>query len=188
MSMEMMAGLVGIAILLLILILLYNRLVRLRYVVRSSWSDIDVHLRKRYELVPNLVEAVKGYAGHERDTLTQVTNLRAAAMRADTPAAKAKAENVLTDTLRSLFALVESYPALKADAHFQDLMKQSRELEDNIEYARRYYNTSVRDYNTATAVFPSRIVAGAFAFTPAEFFELADPAQERKPGKVAFAR
>lgn len=188
MSTELMAGLIGIAVFLLIVMLLYNKLVRLRYVVRSSWSDIDVHLRKRYELVPNLVETVQGYAAHESDTLDRVTELRAAAMQAGTPGEKARAENGLTETLRTLFALVEAYPALKADGHFQDLMKQMRELEDNIEYARRYYNASVRDYNVATAVFPSKIVAAGFSFTPEEFFELTDPELERKPVKVAFAR
>lgn len=188
MSTETMAGLVGIAIFLLIVMLLYNKLVRLRYNVRSSWSDIDVHLRKRYELVPNLVETVQGYAAHERDTLSQITELRAAAMRAGTPGEKAKAENGLTETLRSLFAVVENYPDLKANGHFQDLMKQMRELEDNIEYARRYYNASARDYNVKTGVFPSKIIAAACSFTPAEFFELDDPERERKPIKVAFAR
>lgn len=187
MSTELIAGLVGIAVFLLILVLLYNKLVRLRYAARSSWSDIDVHLRKRYELVPNLVDTVKGYAAHERDTLAKVTELRAAAMRASTPGEKAKAEKGLAEVLRSLFALVEAYPALKADAHFQELMKQMRELEDNIEYARRYYNATVRDYNVATAVFPSRIVAAAFMFTPEEFFELDSPVEERKGVKVAFS-
>lgn len=186
MSTEMIAGLAGVAVFLLILIWIYNRLVRLRYAARSAWSDIDVHLRKRYELVPNLVKTVQGYAAHERDTLTRVTDLRAAAMRASTPGEKAKAETGLAETLRSLFALVEAYPALKADAHFQDLMKQTRELEDNIEYARRYYNASVRDYNVATDVFPARIVAGAFAFAPMEFFELGNPDKERGPVGIAF--
>jgi LemA protein len=172
---------------LLLVTLIYNRLVRLRYMVRSSWSDIDVHLKKRYDLVPNLVEIVKGYASHEQDTLAQVTELRSTAMRARTPADKARAENMLTDTLRSLFALAESYPALKADGHFQDLMKQMRELEDNIEFARRYYNAGARDYNVATSVFPSKIVAAAFAFTPVEFFELGDE-KARAPVKVDFAR
>jgi LemA protein len=187
-STELVAGLIGIAVFLLIVIWLYNRLVRLRYAVRSSWADIDVHLRKRYELVPNLVETVQGYAVHERDTLAQVTELRAAAMRAGTPTEKARAENMLTQTLRSMFALVEAYPDLKANGHFQDLMKQTRELEDNIEYARRYYNASVREYNVATAVFPSGIVASAFAFAPEEFFELAPDADDRKGVKVSFAR
>ena len=185
MSAELIAGLVGVAVFLLIVVLFYNRLVRLRYVVRSSWSDIDVHLKKRYELVPNLVDAVKAYAGHERATLAKVIELRATAMRASTPGEKARAENGLADTLRTLFALVEAYPALKADARYQELMTQMRELEDNIEYARRYYNAGVRDYNVAIAVFPSSIVAAAFAFAPAEFFELGNPQQER--GRVAVA-
>lgn len=188
MSTELVAGLVGIAVFLSIVILLYNKLVNLRYTVRSSWSDIDVHLRKRYDIVPNLVETVQGYAAHETDTLSKVTELRTAAMGAQTPGQKAKAENMLSETLRALFAVVENYPNLKADAHFQDLMKQTRELEDNIEYARRYYNASVRDYNVKTGVFPSKIVAAAFSFTPEEFFELDDPDKVRKPVKVAFAR
>lgn len=187
MSTEIVAGLSGVAVFLLILIWFYNRLVRLRYVVRSSWSDIDVHLRKRYELVPNLVDTVKGYAAHERGTLTKVAELRAAAMQASTPGEKAKAERGLAGVLRSLFALVEAYPGLKADAHFRELMTQLRGLEDNIEYARRYYNAGVRDYNVATAVFPSNVVAAAFVFTPAEFFELDSPEQERKPVDVAFS-
>ena len=187
MSTELITGLAGVVVFLLIVTLLYNRMVRLRYAVRSSWSDIDVHLRKRYDLVPNLVEIVQGYAAHERDTLAKVTELRSTAMHAETPGDKAKAENLLTGTLRTLFALAENYPALKADAHFQDLMKQIRELEDNIEYARRYYNASARDYNVATGVFPSKIVAAAFSFPPVEFFELGDPETVRQPIKVAFA-
>ena len=184
--MDVIAGLIGVAIFGLVVVVIFNRLVRLRYVARSSWSDIDVHLRKRYELVPNLVETVKGYAAHERETLTKVTERRNAAMHASGPAAKAKAENGLSEVLRSLFAVVEAYPALKADAHFQELMKQMRELEDNIEYARRYYNATVRDYNIATDVFPSRIVAAAFAFKPEEFFALDNPEVERKPAMAAF--
>jgi LemA protein len=184
MSAELTAGFAGVAVFLLIVILFYNRLVRLRFVVRSSWSDIDVHLKKRYELVPGLVAAVKAYAGHERATLERVIELRAAAMHASTPREKSRPEKALTDTLHELFVLVEAYPTLKADARFQDLMIQLRELEDNIEYARRYYNAGVRDYNVATAVFPSSIVASAFAFGPAEFFELSDPQAERRPVPV----
>jgi LemA protein len=183
-----MVGLIGVGAFLLVVIMIYNRLVRLRYTVRSSWSDIDVHLRKRHDLVPNLVEVVRGYASHERDTLAGVTQLRAAAAQAGGPAEKARAESGLSGMLRSLFALVEAYPALKADVHFQDLTKQLRELDDNIEYARRYYNAGVRDYNVATASFPSSVVASAFAFAPAEFFELGDPEEERKPVRVAFER
>jgi LemA protein len=185
MNLELTAGFAGLGIFLLILVVIYNRLVRLRYQVRSSWSDIDVHLKKRYELVPNLVETVQGYAAHERETLRKVTELRAAAMKAVTPRGKAGAEQRFTETLRSVFLLEERYPSLKADGHFQQLMTQLRQLEDDIEYARRYYNASVRDFNIATGVFPSSLVAAAFAFTPEEFFALAD-GRERAAVTVSF--
>jgi LemA protein len=161
--------------------------VRLRYHVKSSWSDIDVQLKKRYELVPNLVETVRGYAAHERDTLDKVTERRAAAMKADTPRGKARAEDTFAGTIRTLFVLAEHYPSLQADGHFRDLMVQLREIEDHIEYARRYYNASVRDFNIATGVFPSSLVAAAFAFTPEEFFALSEAAREREAVTVAFA-
>jgi LemA protein len=182
-----MAGLAGIGVFAVLVIWSYNKLVRLRLNVTSSWSDIDVYLRKRHDLVPNLVETVQGYASHERETLTKVTELRAAAMKAGYPAEKARAENMLTETLRSMFALAEAYPALKADGHFQDLMKQLRELEDQIELARRYYNANVRNYNEANQVFPSNVIAGAFAFETADFFELGNPEEVRRPVKVVFA-
>jgi LemA protein len=181
------AGLAGVGAFLLLVSWYYNRLVRLRLTVKSSWSDIDVHLRKRHDLVPNLVQTVQGYAAHERETFTKVTQLRATAMGAATPATKARAENMLTETIRSMFALAEAYPALKADLHFQEMMKQLREIEDNIEYARRYYNANVRDYNTAGQVFPSNVVAGAFGFKQVEFFELGNPEETRKPVSVSFA-
>jgi len=184
---KMMAGLVGVAVFTIVVIIFYNRLVRLRYAAQRSWSDIDVHLKKRYELLPNLVETVKAYAAHETTTLTQVIEKRALAMRAATPGEKAVAESMLAETLRQLFALVETYPALKADVHFRQLMTQMRELEDNIEYARRYYNAAVRDYNIMTEVFPSTIIASAFSFAPREFFELDAPDIERKPVAARFA-
>ncbi len=177
MSTELAAGLVGLGVFVVVVVLVHNRLVRLRFDARSSWSDIDVHLRKRYDLVPNLVETVRGYAAHERETLTRVTERRALAIRASTPGEKSRTEHELVEVLRSLFALAESYPALEADAHFRDLMTQLREMEDNIEYARRYYNAAVRDYNVAGAVFPSSIVAAAFTFLPMEFFELGGPGE-----------
>lgn len=186
MSPEAIAGSIGAAVFIIIVITIYNRLVRLRYSVRSSWSDIDVHLRKRYELVPNLVETVKAYAAHERETLTRVTETRTAAMQARTPSAKARAEGAFAETLRSLLMLVEAYPALNADAHFRDLMKQLRELEDAIEYARRYYNANVRDHNIAIGIVPSNIVAGTFGFTEEEFFALSAARKEHEPVKVAF--
>ena len=168
-------------------IVIYNRLVRLRTTVKSSWSDIDVHLKKRYDLVPNLVETVKGYATHEKSVLENVTLARAAAMKTTSPADKAKAENIFSETLKSLFAVAEAYPQLRANENFLQLQQQLKELEDNIEYARRYYNAVVRDYNIMTETFPSNIIAGQFRFEKAEFFELEEAAVERKPVKVSFS-
>ena len=167
-------------------IVIYNRLVRLRTTVRSSWSDIDVHLKKRYDLVPNLVETVKGYATHEKSVLENVTMARAAAMKATSPADKAKAENMFSETLKSLFAVAEAYPQLRANENFMQLQQQLKELEDNIAHARRYYNAVVRDYNIMIESFPSNIVAGQFRFEKSEFFEL-EAAVERKPVKVSFS-
>lgn len=188
MSMKIIAGIAGSALFLLVLIYLYNRLVRLRYGVRNSWSDIDVHLKKRYELLPNLIEAVKGYAAHENDTFTKVAQLRSAAMRAQAPLEKAKADNMLTETLKSLFAVAEAYPELKADAHYKEIMDNMKDIDDNIEHARRFYNATVRDYNVATEIFPTNIVASAFSFRQEQFFSLGDAAAERKPVKAGFSR
>jgi LemA protein len=186
MDAKVIAGLAGIAVFTMVVIVVYNRLVRLRYAVQRSWSDIDVHLKKRYELLPNLVATVEAYAAHESTTLTEVIEKRALAMRAATPGEKAVAEGMLAETLQGLFALVEDYPALKADGHFRQLMTQMRELEDDIEYARRSYNVAVRDYNIVTEVFPSTIIASAFSFVPREFFELDAPDLERKPVAARF--
>lgn len=179
--------LLTVLVVILTVIAIYNRLVRLRTTVRSSWSDIDVQLKKRYDLVPNLVETVKGYATHEQKVLERVTVARSAAMRASSPADKAKAENAFTETLKSLFALSEAYPDLKANANFMHLQTQLKEIEDNVEYARRYYNAVVRDYNILTETFPSNLVAGQFRFVKEEFFELEEPEVERKPVKVSFS-
>jgi LemA protein len=187
MSINVIAGIAGIALFLIAVIYIYNKLVRLRYSVRNSWSDIDVHLKKRYELLPNLVEAVKGYAAHENETFARVTQLRSAAMRAQTPHEKARADNMLTETLKTLFAVAEAYPDLKADAHFKEIMLNMKEIDDNIEHARRFYNATVRDYNVATGVFPTNVVASAFSFQPEEFFSLDDEAAERKPVKASFS-
>ena len=179
---------IGLAVLIIVAgIVIYNKLVRLRTTVKSSWSDIDVHLKKRYDLVPNLIETVKGYATHEKSVLENVTLARSAAMKAASPAEKAKAENMFTETLKSLFAVAEAYPQLRANENFMQLQQQLKELEDNIEYARRYYNAVVRDYNIMTETFPSNIVAGQFRFEKSEFFELEEPAVERKPVKVSFS-
>ena len=175
-----------LAILLAAAVLLYNRLVRLRNTLRASWSDIDVLLKKRYDLVPNLVEAVKGYAAHEKRTLESVTEARARAMRAAGPSDKAREENAFTDALQSLFALAEGYPDLKASPGFLDLQRQLVEVENEIEYARRYYNAVVRDYNTMTEAFPSNFVASGFGFAPEKFFELSSPG-ERERVDVTFS-
>jgi len=186
MDVKLIAGLSGLMVFTIIVIIFYNRLVRRRYAALRAWSDIDVHLKKRYELLPNLVETVKAYAGHENTTLTRVLERRAAAMRTATPGEKARAESRLAETLQGLLAVVEAYPTLKADVHFQQLMIQMRELEDNIEYARRFYNAAVRDYNIATEVFPSNIVASAFSFVQEEFFELDVPDVERRQVAARF--
>jgi LemA protein len=175
----LLALLAGIAI--------YNRLVRLRTNVKSSWADIDVQMKKRYDLVPNLVETVKGYAAHERSVFENVSAARSNAMGAATPQGKAKAENMLADTLKSLFAVAEAYPELKANASFQQLQSELTDLENNIESARRYYNAVVRDYNISTETFPSNIIANQFRFGKEEFFELDEPEAERKPVKVSFS-
>jgi LemA protein len=167
-------------------IAIYNRLVRLRNTSQSAWSDIDVQLKKRYDLVPNLVETVKGYAAHERGLLQKLTEARGAGMKASGPAETAKAENQFRDTLKSLFAVAEAYPDLKANQNFLQLQAQLKDLEDGIESARRYYNAVVRDFNTAVEQFPSNLVASRFAFEPREFFELERPDAERKPTPVAF--
>src|SRR3990170_6399645 len=166
---------------------IYNKLIRLRNTVKSSWSDIDVQCKKRYDLVPNLVETVKGYASHERTVFEKVTEARSMAMKANSPAEMAKAENMLRDTLKSLFAVAEAYPELKANANFMQLQTQLQELENNIEYARRYYNAVVRDYNILIESFPSNLIASQFHFKQAELFQLETPEVERKPVKVSFS-
>jgi len=184
---------IGIVLLVLIVIPLlwiigaYNGLIRLRNQLENAWAQIDVQLKRRHDLIPNLVETVKGYASHERAVFEKVTTARSMAIQASTPVDKAKAENMLRDTLKSLFAVAEAYPELKANANFMQLQSQLKELEDNIEYARRYYNAIVRDFNILIESFPSNIVASSFGFKQEEFFELEAPDVERKPVKVSFS-
>jgi len=176
-----------IAVVLIAVVLYYNRLVRLRNTVRSSWSDIDVQLKKRYDLIPALVETVKGYASHEKGVFEKVTQARAAAINAGSPAEQAKSEGFLRDTLKSLFAVAEAYPELKANTNFLQLQSQFQQIEDAIEAARRYYNAVVRDFNILTETFPSNLVASTFGFKPEEFFQLESPAEERKPIRPDFS-
>jgi LemA protein len=163
---------------------MYNALVRLRQQVDGAWADIDVQLKRRYDLIPNLVETVKGYAGHERDTLERVVQARSAAMAAQGPAAKAEAEGALAGALKSLFALSEAYPQLQAAGGFRDLQATLAQIEEQVAQARRYYNAVVRDFNTKTETFPSVFVARVFGFTKREFFE-AEEGEKAVP-KVKF--
>jgi LemA protein len=166
-------------------ITVYNSLVKLRTQARGAWADIDVQLKRRYDLIPNLVETVKGYASHESGTLEAVINARNRAMSASGPADKAQAENMLTGALKSLFALSEAYPELRAVESFTSLQESLEEIEGAVQNARRYYNAVVRDYNTRVEQFPSVLVANAFRFEKEEFFELDDEAQREAP-KVDF--
>jgi LemA protein len=167
-------------------IAIYNKLVGMRNTVRSAWSDIDVQLKKRFDLVPSLVDTVKAYAKHEQGVFEKVTAARTQAMQGGSPGELAKTENMFRSTLKSLFALAEAYPELKANSNFQQLQTQFENLEKSIESARRYYNAAVRDYNTQTETFPSVIIAGSFNFKAAEFFEL-ESAEERKPIRPDFS-
>jgi LemA protein len=162
-------------------IVIYNGLVRLRVQCDNAWSDINVQLKRRHDLIPNVVETVKGYAAHERETLDQVVTARARAMGAQGPAAKAEAEGQLTQALKSLFALTEAYPQLRAVESFTQLQGTLGQIEEAVQNARRYYNAVVRDLNTKVAQFPSNLVAGSFGFGPREFFELTSPAEREVP-------
>lgn len=169
-------GIIGLAA--VWIIWTYNRLVTLRYRVREAWSDIEVQLKRRYDLIPNVVETVKGYMAHERGTLESVTDARTQAMGAHGRHEKAEAENALSMTLKTLFAVSENYPDLKANANFLDLQRELADTENKIQAARRFYNINVRDLNTKIASFPPNIIAGLFLFRPEEFFEAAEGERE----------
>jgi LemA protein len=172
-------SLVIVIIPIIIIVGMYNSLVSGRNHVRESWSGIDTELKRRYDLIPNLVETVKGYAAHERTVLEQVTEARTRAVASTgSPAAQAKDENALVGSLKQLFAVVERYPDLKASQNFLALQNQLTETEDRIQASRRFYNANVRDYNNRCEMFPTNIMAGMFHFEPAEFFEI-DAAIER---------
>lgn len=166
-------------------IAMYNGLVRGRLRVNEAWSGIDVQLKRRASLIPNLVETVKGYAAHERETFENVTAARARLQQAGSPAQAAEANNMLTQTLRTLFAVAEQYPDLKANQNFLDLQYELSDIEEKIAYARQFYNTNVLSYNAKTQTFPSAIMANMFGFQPSEFFEAEEAAREDV--KVSFA-
>jgi LemA protein len=179
----------GVAIIAaLYLILTYNGLVRLNVRVDEAWSDITVQLKRRYDLIPNLVSTVKGYAKHEKGVFEKVTEARANAMNAQSPAESAKAENMLSDTLKSLFAVAEAYPDLKASQNFQDLQTQLVDTEDKIQASRRFYNGSARDLNIKIKVFPNTIFAKGLGFKEREFFEVEDAQKDtiQNPTEVKF--
>jgi len=168
-------------------IVAFNYLIRMTQRAKEAWADIDVQLKRRYDLIPNLVETVKGYAAHEKSAFENVTRARAAAMGASNIVEKGKAENALSSTLKSLFAVAEAYPELKANQNFLALQSELSDTENKIQAARRFYNTNVRDLNTAEQSFPSNVIAGAFHFSAMEFFELAgEDAAAREPVKVSF--
>ncbi len=185
MSIAFMIFLAAVAAIVLFVIVTYNRLVSLTQRTQSAWSDVDVQLKRRTDLVPNLVESVKGYAAHERGTLDAVVRARGAAVAAQTPESRAEAEGQLTQALRGLFALAESYPDLKASASFQALQASLGEIEEAVQNARRYFNAVVRDLNTSIQEFPSNLVAGFFQFRTHAYFELDRP-EERQVPKVSF--
>jgi LemA protein len=162
---------------------IYNGLVRLNLQVDNAWSDIDVQLKRRHDLIPNVVETVKGYAAHERQTLEAVVNARARAVSAQGagPAERGQAEGALTGALRGLFALAEAYPQLRATENFNQLQATLAQIEDAVQNARRYYNAVVRDLNTKVQQFPSNLIAGMFGFKNREFFEIPDAAQRETP-------
>ncbi len=178
--------LVGILVIAGIVIVgIYNGLVQLRVRADNSWSDIDVQLKRRHDLIPNLVETVKGYATHERGTFENVARYRSAAMAATSAADRAQAEGQLTQALRGLLAVAENYPELKANAQFQSLQNSLSGLEEALQNSRRYYNAVVRDLNTRIQSFPSNMIAGMFNFQQRQFFEIAD-ATERAVPSVKF--
>jgi LemA protein len=181
----LLAVLVVLVLIFIFLIGMYNALVRLKVQCDNAWADIDVQLKRRYDLIPNLVETVKGYAAHERETLEGVINARNRAMTATGPAERAEAENMLTGALKSLFALSEAYPQLRAIESFTSLQNSLSQIEDTVQNARRYYNAVVRDLNTKIEQFPTNMMANLAGFKERQFFEVSAPAEREAP-KVSF--
>ena len=163
----------------------YNGLIKYRNRAKEAWSDIDVQLKRRYDLIPNLVETVKGYAAHEKTAFENVTKARAAALGAQGPEEKGKAENMLTGALKSIFAIAEAYPQLKANENFLELQRELSDTENKIQAARRFYNSNIMALNTLIESFPKNIVAGIFKFQKEKFFEIEEPTEKELP-KVSF--
>nr|MBA4405488.1 hypothetical protein [Nanoarchaeum sp.] len=180
---SLIIGLIVLGILVLWVILIFNSLVRLRYKVKNAWSQIDVQLKRRYDLIPNLIESVKGYMKHEREVLTEITNARANLVSGSLTE-RAKASNQITEALKSVFAVAENYPKLQASENFKMLQEELAGTENKISYARQYYNDTTMDYNTKIHVFPSNIAAGIMGFKEEEFFKTEE--KEKEPVKVKF--
>ena len=176
-----------LALIVIWIIMSYNGFVTRTNRVKEAWSDIDIQLKRRYDLIPNLVETVKGYAAHEAGTLEKVTEMRTRAMNATAPADKAEAENMLSGALKSLFAVSENYPNLKANENFVELQRELSDTENKIQAARRFYNTVVQELNTSLQSFPGNVIGGAFGFKVSDFFQLGDAdAAAKEPVKVQF--
>ena len=169
---------VAVVALLVILVTMYNKLVRFRNRAENAWAQVDVQLKRRWDLIPNLVEAVKGYAAHERETFDEVTKARTAAQQAQGPQEQAGAENMLTQAIGRLFAVAEAYPQLRATENFQQLQAQLAEIESNIAVSRQVYNDTVLTYDNALETVPTSVIAGLFHFRPREYFQADDAARE----------
>ena len=176
-----------LVVIVLAAIVMYNRFVAQRNLVRDSWANIDTELRRRYDLIPNIMETVKGYAAHESGTFEAVTAARAAAQSAQGPEAQGQAENILTQALRQLFAVAEAYPELKANTNFLSMQSELANTEDRIQTARRFYNGNVRDYNQRVQSFPSMIIANMFNFKNEPFFEIDEDLRNAGAPQVSFA-
>ena len=173
--------LIAVVVIVLIIAGMYNGLVQLKVRAGSAWSDIDVQLKRRHDLIPNLVETVKGYATHEKGTFENVAKFRSAAMAATTPEERGQAEGALTMALRGLLAVAEAYPQLQASEQFKSLQNNLSQLEDALQNSRRYYNAVVRDLNTKIQSFPTNIIAGMFNFQQRQFFEITEPTEREVP-------
>ncbi|MDD4996029.1 MAG: LemA family protein [Patescibacteria group bacterium] len=181
MSIYLWIIIIALVLLILWLVGVYNNLIRWRNRVKESWSDIDVQLKRRYNLIPNLVNAVKGYAAHEKEVFTNVTEARTKAMGATTPERKSDAEKGLNGALKTLFAVAENYPQLRASENFQKLQDELTDTENKIQAARRFYNGNVRDFNTKQEIFPANLIVSALGFKKAEFFELEEKEAKNVP-------
>ena len=177
-----MYGIIAVALVLIVAVFMYNRFVRQRNILNEAWSGIDVQLKRRHDLIPNIIETVKGYAQHEKKVLEEITNLRSRLTGQETVKEKGQIENSFSQAFKSIFALAEAYPDLKANQNFIELQRVLAETEEQIQLARRYYNGAARDYNTMVETFPNNIMAKIFGFTKADFFEIELATEREVPG------